>query len=254
MGKTKIEWARYSCNPIRARDPETGAVGWHCTKVTRACDGCYAEAFNMRAGTKLPYADDSRAESFLDERMLAVARKWPPGRIFWLSMTDLFGKFVKPEWRDAIASTWEAMPAHHHLVLTKRPGVMRKFMRNRYGAAPPANVWCGVSVAEPKDLRFLDILAATPAAVRWVSVEPYLEHIDFSDYSWLDWIVIGGESSSPGHRARPMPIASVRRAVGFARAAAIAVFIKQMSQADNGRDFKKFEAFPPDLQIREFPA
>ena len=91
-------------------------------------------------------------------------------------------------------------------------------------AWPIPNLWVGVSVEDQHwaDIR-IPVLLDTPAAVRWISAEPLLGHIDlrqvgrdgrrFSaiDVSYdqdtaqpgrrLDWVVAGGES---GPDARPM--------------------------------------------------
>ena len=37
MPKTKIEYADFSVNPIRARHKETGAVGHTCLKISPGC-------------------------------------------------------------------------------------------------------------------------------------------------------------------------------------------------------------------------
>lgn len=97
--------------------------------------------------------------------------------------------------------------------------------------APLPNVWLGVSAERQQeaDARIPDLLA-TPAAVRFVSLEPLLGPIDLSavpitvapgffggalnwhhrgkyhedegiHYPTLDWIIVGGES---GNGARPM--------------------------------------------------
>jgi hypothetical protein len=57
------------------------------------------------------------------------------------------------------------------------------------GAKPPKNVWLGVSVEDQKraDERIPELLK-TPAAVRFLSVEPLLEPIDLSK-----WLGQGGQ-------------------------------------------------------------
>ena len=87
---------------------------------------------------------------------------------------------------------------------------------------PLPNVWLGVSAEDQRraNERVPDLLD-TPAAVRFVSAEPLLGPIDLmvinrpaplgsmsallceaDQRSWLDWIIVGGESG-PG--ARPIP-------------------------------------------------
>lgn len=86
-------------------------------------------------------------------------------------------------------------------------------------AWPCTNVWLGVSVEDQATAEErIPILLQCPAAVRWISAEPLLGHIDLRAVSfpspfarsmypgilpvpWLDWVVAGGESG-PG--ARPM--------------------------------------------------
>lgn len=67
---------------------------------------------------------------------------------------------------------------------------------------PPPNVWLGVSVEDREyGLPRIDELRATPAAVRFLSVEPLLEDLGQLDLTGIDWVIVGGES---GHGARPM--------------------------------------------------
>lgn len=128
---------------------------------------------------------------------------------------------------------------------------------------PLPNVWLGVSVEDQKtaDAR-IPFLLETPAAIRWVSYEPALEQVDFSRFLWptcwhweagygspqaaieagawaekkpqslvlaertfLDWIVVGGES---GHDARPFDVGWARQAVRHCRESATPVFVKQL--------------------------
>src|SRR5207248_5734425 len=73
------------------------------------------------------------------------------------------------------------------------------------------NIWLGVSVENRKHgLPRIDELRATPAAVRFLSIEPLLEDLGRLDLAGIDWVIAGGESG-PG--ARPMRkdwVASIR--------------------------------------------
>jgi protein gp37 len=42
--RSKIEWTDATWNPLRARHRATGKVGWHCVKISPACEHCYAAA------------------------------------------------------------------------------------------------------------------------------------------------------------------------------------------------------------------
>lgn len=80
---------------------------------------------------------------------------------------------------------------------------------------PLKNVWIGVTAENQEQAnKRIPILFDIPAAKRFVSAEPLLGQIDFNVadwlcadypgktmYSYLDWIIVGGES---GPKARPM--------------------------------------------------
>jgi hypothetical protein len=101
------------------------------------------------------------------------------------------------------------------------------------------------------------LLAATPSAVRWASVEPLLEPVDLRLWlGSLDWVVVGGES---GRGARPFDIAWARDVLRQCRAAGVPCFIKQLGarpvalRLKHGKGGDMAE-WPADLRVREFPA
>jgi protein gp37 len=257
MGKTSIAWTDYSWNPIRAKNKATGKVGWHCSHVTRACENCYAETFNVRLGTGLKFkpGNKSKIDVFLDANMMSQPRRWHKRqslKIFVCSMTDLFADFVRDNWLDAIFEEMEACPCHTFQILTKRPSRMRQYVNARYPGRPLRNLWCGVSIAEQRDLEtFGAHLRLTNAQVRWLSVEPLIDNVRLTpDHSWVQWVVVGGES---GASARPLP---TQTAIGLrisCQTMRTAFFMKQLSQADT-RDYENFDLFPEALRVREFPA
>ncbi len=115
---------------------------------------------------------------------------------------------------------------------------------------PLPNVWLGVTAEDQQraDERIPHLLR-TPAAKRFVSVEPMLKRVDLtkipvlpSPYATktvdinvlarasvlapgIDWVIVGGES---GAGARPMDIAWVRDLRDQCKTAGVACFIKQM--------------------------
>jgi len=98
---------------------------------------------------------------------------------------------------------------------------------------PLPNVWIGVSVENQSyaDER-IPLLLDTPAAVRFLSCEPLLGPIDFSESSWaaqpkLDWIIAGGES---GHDARPMNPQWARWLRNQCADAGVSFFFKQWGE------------------------
>lgn len=133
-------------------------------------------------------------------------------------------------------------------------------------------VWLGTSVEDQAtaDER-IPLLLQTPAAVRFVSLEPQLEHVDL--FAWvtghkgfgLDWVIVGGESG-PG--ARPFDVAWARSVVNQCKAAKVPAFVKQLgsrwARGQNiGRDaslqkLRNSKGGDPsewekDLRVREFP-
>ena len=239
---SKIEWTDKTINPV---------VG--CTKISEGCQNCYAEVMAKRLAsmeqTKAMYSGvvDSQGWTgklnFDFEVMMKVIKNKKPTRYFVGSMTDLFHENVKVEWLDHIFAVIMAASWHTFFVLTKRPERMREYfseqganervlglskkMVNQFilqGIRHPkhtqegSNLWLGVTAEnqEMADQR-IPILLDTPAAHRFVSVEPMLgpvdltfpcqfEHEENEGYGvealkGLDWVICGGES---GRNARPI--------------------------------------------------
>ena len=277
--KTEIAWTDSTWTPIRARvkeGPLAGHVGPHCERVSQGCVNCYSETNNGRClpanGTGLPFNRQSRdkVDIFVDEKILTHPLHWKAARrIFVCSQTDLFGEWVTDEMIDRVFAVMALCPQHTFQCLTKRPERMRKHVgamgtrcnssfddydaSRRVGARhcaesypmhkkrwPLPNVWLGVSCEDQKtaDER-IPLLLQTPAAVRFVSLEPLLGPVDLPP-DWLafercggghitrstklDWVILGGESG-PG--ARPMHLDWVRSVRDQCQSAGVAFFFKQ---------------------------
>ena len=110
------------------------------------------------------------------------------------------------------------------------------------------NVWLGTSIESDRYAFRADHLRATPAAVRFVSLEPLLGPLPSLDLTGIAWAIIGAES---GKGARPMELDWARGSVAKAREAGTAVFVKQLSGGFHA--VKDIELFPADLRIREYP-
>jgi protein gp37 len=170
-----------------------------------------------------------------------------PKRVFVCSMGDLFHKDT-PE--QAIRSVWNVIAdcqQHTFIVLTKRPQWMRDFL-SHYICLP--NLWLGVSVWDQASAdTLIPPLLQTPAAVRFVSYEPALGPVDFTnvgevdgmmltclggpsvdgepDGVCIDWLICGGETG-PG--ARPMHPDWARSARDQCQAAGVPYFFKQWGE------------------------
>lgn len=124
-----------------------------------------------------------------------------------------------------------------------------QIVQSRYDAGrvhswhwPLTNLHLGVSVENQSAVdERIPLLLQCPAAVRWVSCEPLLGQIDFSqvptplrDSVRIDWVVTGGES---GPNARPMHPDWARSLRDQCKAANVPYFFKQhgeWSEDDNG--------------------
>lgn len=230
--KTAIEWTDATWNPIR------GTKGrHHCVRISEGCKNCYAATMNHRfqGPDYVVGADTPR----LDEKALLEPLKWKkPRRIFVCSMTDLFLDAHTDEMIGRVWGVMEQASQHTFQVLTKRSGRMSRMLYGRF-ALP--NVWLGVSAenAERFDERVPD-LCMTPAAVRFVSLEPLLGPIRLPRYATdpadrlavsgvggrLDWVIVGGESGVGN--VRSCRVEWVRDIKDQCEAAGVAVFVKQL--------------------------
>jgi protein gp37 len=178
-------------------------------------------------------------------------------------MSDLFHETVPVAFLDSVFGIMGTAQHHTFQVLTKRPERMRAYMQGyeKQGIIVAdlfPNVWLGVSVEnqDQADKR-LPILRDTPAAVRFISVEPLLEPVDLClspgfeisiGSHGIHWVIAGGESGGPPERH--MDLAWLRSIVDQCTAAGVPVFVKQ----DSGRLPGQQGRIPADLWRRkEFP-
>jgi len=120
--KTSIEWTDRSINPIRARDPKTGAVGHFCVKISPGCKRCYASRMQRRFRMhEFVVTNRDKVELFFDDsKLFEVLRRREPSKWFWCDMTDMFGDWVPDEWIDWCVVAMALSLRHTHQVLTKR--------------------------------------------------------------------------------------------------------------------------------------
>lgn len=238
MGEnTKIEWAHHTFNPWEG-----------CTKVGPGCDHCYAENRNARFaggqsinwGQGAPRRRTSASNWNNPIRWNAEAERLGVRyRVFCASLADVFDNEVPDAWRTDLFRLIIETPHLDWLLLTKRIGNAGKMLQSiaasfnamldsndRYKPLP--NVWLGATVVNQQEAdRDIPRLLSTPAAGRWLSMEPLLGHVrldlvnhqpggqhmnalagitegfltTYTDGPKIDWVVVGGESG-PG--ARPM--------------------------------------------------
>lgn len=206
MGKDSgISWTNHTFNIV-----------WGCTKLSPACQSCYAEAWAMRYG--VGWGPTAERRTFGEKHWLdpvrwarSAARRGVRERVFTSSMADVFEDHPvvaneRMKLWSVIDATWHAID---YLVLTKRidrvvdalaaDGLPDDYLARR-------GVWLGTTVENQEwaDRRIPHLLA-TPAAVRFLSVEPMLGPINLGLWRVERvnnfWVIVGGES---GAKARPM--------------------------------------------------
>lgn len=265
MKRTSIEWTDFSSNPIRFRD----------------------------AAGLTPFLDERELKHILNAKTVggeAVSGK----RAFVSDMTDVFGEWVPDEMRDRLFAVMALRPDVTFQLLTKRPERMAEYFRttrtNLIATAagvgnhfpwPLPNLWLGTSVENQAtaDERIPHLLA-TPAAVRFLSVEPLLGPVDLARVSspcgytdaphafdclshdlargrWfegdgeraraVDWVIVGAES---GSGRRPMAEEWAHSLVEQCAAAGVNCFVKQVEVG--GKVSGEVETFPLTLRVREF--
>lgn len=203
-----------------------------CQKVGPGCDHCYAEARNARfgGGTAVnwgPGAPRRRTSAANWRKPLAWAREagvfyaqhQRRRRVFCASLADVFDNAVPAAWRRDLAALIEATPALDWQLLTKRIGNAAAMLVDMFPAGTPDHVWLGATVVNQAEAnRDVPKLLATPARVRFLSIEPMLERVDLASSGaiWsdmngnivdapsrglcgVDWVIAGGESG-PGAR------------------------------------------------------
>jgi protein gp37 len=158
---------------------------------------------------------------------LAEPFEWTGSRtVFVNSMSDLFQPGVPDDYIEDVVEIMVEANWHTYQVLTKRSDRLQKLLSTKLRFAVDCrHIWWGVSVEDKRyGLPRVDDLRRTPAAARFLSVEPLLEDIGDFDISGIDWVIVGGES---GHDARPMEKAWVERILHLCRDASTFFFFKQ---------------------------
>lgn len=183
---SKIEWTESTWNPL------TG-----CSKVSPGCAHCYAERLAVRLKAMGNPNYQNGFQLTLHENQLAVPLRWKKSRmIFVNSMSDLFHEDVPFEFVTKVFDTMIKAEQHYFQVLTKRSTVLRNIADK---LTWPKHIWMGVSVENHSYTYRIDNLRSTPAAVKFLSLEPLLGPVPDMDLTGIDWVIVGGESG-PGAR------------------------------------------------------
>ena len=262
--KSKIEWTDATWNPITGCS-HAGSPG---------CDNCYARRMAKRLAGRCGYppAPKEFGVTFHENRIDQPCLWRKPRKIFVCSMSDLFHPRVYLEWIFKVYATItspyygclsrKGHGAHKYQILTKRPSRINSTFEsfgNCYGqdmlGSLISRTWFGATIENQEWLeKRTHHLLQTPAAVRFLSLEPLLGPVDLTaipynnlgslhkmnalggyggwgDYDRqkyrIHWVIVGGETG-PG--ARPMHPDWVRSIRDQCLAAEVPFFFKGWGQ------------------------
>lgn len=227
---SSIEWTDATWNPVRG-----------CVKISPGCKHCYAETFAERfRGVKGHPYEQGFDLRLVPEKLFEPLLWRSPKLVFVNSMSDLFQDGVPDAYIEIVARVMATAEWHIYQVLTKRAERLRKLITRAYSwAGQQDNIWWGVSVEDRKyGLPRVEHLRATPARVRFLSIEPLLEDLGEFDLTGIHWVIVGGESG-PG--ARPMKKEWVLSIRDQCRAAGVPFFFKQWGGVRKVRNGRRLE-------------
>lgn len=198
---TKIEWADHTFNPWMG-----------CTKVSPACDNCYAE--NLM-DTRYGRVEWGAGKPRIRTKSWAAPRKWNREAtanglrpfVFCASLADVFDNEIDPTWRADLFDLIAETPKLVWLLLTKRVGNVEKMV-----SALPGNVAIGATMANQEEYdrdapKLNRVGINLKPLFTFGSFEPLLGPVRLDDYA-PRWIIVGGES---GQNARSMNLDDARQ-------------------------------------------
>jgi protein gp37 len=231
--KTAISWCDATWSPWEG-----------CTKVSPACDHCYAERMNRwlhkgeNWGPGAPRREYGEDHWDKPARWNATAARTGKQVTVFPSVCDPFDNEVDETRRMRFFRLILDTPHLTWLLLTKRVGNVAK-MLDAGQWDHLTNVWLGATVVNQEEAdRDVPKLLAVPARVRFLSIEPMLGPVNLtaikiplegqsyvtanvldrpdsldrrhSPETWLDWIIAGGESGPHARPAHPDWFRSLR--------------------------------------------
>lgn len=217
---------------------ETSAIEWTdstfnpwigCTKISPACDHCYAEALMDKRHHRVTWGGERSRTSASNWHQPRVWQKQAAvffqmhgrrRRVFCSSLADVFDNQVPDEWRADLWALIADTPDLDWLLLTKRPQNIGKMLPANWGEIND-HVWLGTTVEDQLRAKNIEHLLQHAAAQHFVSIEPMLGPVNIetylhdSDCDWprdasactcskprenhVSWVIAGGESG-PGAR------------------------------------------------------
>lgn len=198
---SSISWTRHTWNPWMG-----------CTKLSPACDGCYAEALMDKRYHKVQWGNAPRirtgAHNWNDPFRWHRQAERDGDRpfVFCASLADIFDNQVDPQWRKDAFDVMRRTPRLVYLLLTKRPQNIVK-MSDAAGGLP-ANAALGATCEDQpradKNLPALQVAKIELSPLfTFGSFEPLISEVVVPPAFMPDWVITGGETDQGGHKARP---------------------------------------------------
>ncbi len=173
---TKIEWCDHTYNPW---------IG--CNAISPGCANCYAADWAKRYGRD--FAERTRTKTWAAplkwnaEHETFFAQHGRRQRVFCASLADVFDNQVPVEWRMDLFKLIADTPNLDWLILTKRIGNVMPMCSGDSLMFDQIceRVWLGATVVNQEEAdRDIPKLLATPARVRFLSMEPLLGSVDLT--------------------------------------------------------------------------
>lgn len=183
-----------------------------CTKVSPACDGCYAEALMDKRYGKVQWGNAPRVRTGKHTwndpvRWQRQAEKEGTRPfVFCASLADIFDNQVPQGWRDEAFAVMRNTPNLVYLLLTKRPQNIVK-LSDAVGGLPENAAIGATCEDQPRADKNLSALQVAKIELgplfTFGSFEPLLSDIYVEPALMPDWVITGGETDQGGHKARP---------------------------------------------------
>lgn len=227
--KTGILWCHHTFNSW-----------WGCQKLNQECANCYAATWANRMGFSNLWGPKKTSERrFFEDHHWNEPLTWnrkaekagERRRVFLGSMMDIFEDFPGlNEQRERVYKLIESTPWLDWMLLTKRIENGFHMFPERWLFNLPRNVWMGITAGTQKSFDeswpiLQSLTHAYPFQVIYISAEPLLEKVDYSeafdddnigdeDASYflrpVDWIIAGGESGAKARPCHPDWVRSIR--------------------------------------------
>jgi protein gp37 len=233
---SNISWTMHTINSF---------VG--CSNKSEGCQHCYVPSkipflvscgFKHYEGITKPGKDGkqkwtgiiNRAEGDPFKCVRKEGKKKNSNAFFFVnSMSDFFHEQALDSWRLEILDIAKQYPQLYFQILTKRPENIKPFLE-RTGVEFGKNIYLGTTVENRKAISRIKLLTDIPAAIRFLSIEPLLEDLGELPLGNINWVIVGGESTSKGRFIHPNWARRIRRQC---KAADVPFFFKQWGQVKN---------------------